>query len=191
MGILEIVENFNKIDFSYLKAKPYISFLNNYKERNILMLGYEKWETSLDTLEFKDISEIKNIDFAKYNLIVIGPKINFKQRIYINQLLKILKDKNLDYIFYGYSSYTNLNLENTKNMFRPIDITKRPFNIKPNEIIDNSFEHKTLIIYIATLILAFYLNYKNSVNTYRIFLLIVVLFVLIIPRKKIVYIKND
>ena len=190
MGILEIVENFNKIDFSYLKAKPYISFLNNYKERNILMLGYEKWETSLDTLEFKDISEIKNIDFAKYNLIVIGPKINFKQRVYINQLLKILKDKNLDYIFYGYSSYTNLNLENTKNMFRPIDITKHPFNIKPNEIIDNSFEHKTLIIYIATLILAFYLNYKNSVNTYRIFLLIVILFVLIIPRKKIVYIKN-
>ena len=33
MGILEIVENFNKIDFSYLKAKPYISFLNDFQKR--------------------------------------------------------------------------------------------------------------------------------------------------------------
>ena len=191
MGILEIVENFNKIDFSYLKAKPYISFLNDYKERNILMLGYEKWETSLDTLDFKDISKVKNVDFTKYNLIVIGPKINFKKRKYIVELLDLLKTKKLDYIFYGYSSYANLNLENTKNMFRPIDITKHPFNIKSDNIIDNSFEHKTLIVYILTLALAIYLNYKNSNNTYRLFLLIVILFVIIIPRKKIVYIKND
>ena len=191
MGILEIVEYFNKIDFSYLKAKPYISFLNDYKERNILMLGYEKWETSLDTLDFKDISKVKNVDFTKYNLIVIGPKINFKKRKYIVELLDLLKTKKLDYIFYGYSSYANLNLENTKNMFRPIDITKHPFNIKSDNIIDNSFEHKTLIVYILTLALAIYLNYKNSNNTYRLFLLIVILFVIIIPRKKIVYIKND
>ena len=191
MGILEIVENFNKIDFSYLKAKPYISFLNDYKERNILMLGYEKWETSLDTLDFKDISKVKDIDFTKYNLIVIGPKINFKKRKYIVELLDLFKTKKLDYIFYGYSSYANLNLENTKNMFRPIDITKHPFNIKSDNIIDNSFEHKTLIVYILTLALAIYLNYKNSNNTYRLFLLIVILFVIIIPRKKIVYIKND
>ena len=163
MGILEIVENFNKIDFSYLKAKPYISFLNDYKERNILMLGYEKWETSLDTLDFKDISKVKDIDFTKYNLIVIGPKINFKKRKYIVELLDLFKTKKLDYIFYGYSSYANLNLENTKNMFRPIDITKHPFNIKSDNIIDNSFEHKTLIVYILTLALAIYLNIKNVI----------------------------
>ena len=154
------------------------------------MLGYEKWETSLNTLDFLEIDKIKNTDLSKYNLVVIGPKINLQKRSYISQLLKLLASKKLDYIFYGYSSYSNLNLENTKNMFRPIDITKHPFNIKVHKIIDNSFENKTIMIYIATLFLAIYLNYKNSVITYKIFLLIVILFVLIIPRKKIVYIKN-
>tara|TARA_B100000963_G_C22630095_1_gene674499 strand:+ start:2239 stop:2805 length:567 start_codon:yes stop_codon:yes gene_type:complete len=187
MGILEIVENFNKVDFSYLKAKPYISFLENYKNHKIIMTGYEKWETSLKTVDFKNVM---STDLSQYNLVVIGPKINFEKRTFIIKLVKFLESKKIDYIFYGYSSYCNLNLENTKKMFRPIDITKHPFNIKPHKILDNSFENKTIIIYFLTLILAIYLNIKNSVNTYKIFLLLVILFVLLIPRKKIVYIKN-
>jgi len=187
MVVLELIENFNRVDFSYMKAKPDISFLENYKNRKIVMIGYEKWQTTLDSYEFKDVSEY---DFTKYDLIVLGPKINYKKRSYIKQLLNFLKKKKLDYIFYGYSSYTNLNLENTKNMFRPIDISKSPFNIDSYQVIDNSFDRKTIGIYIVSLIMTIYTNYNSNLITYRIFLIILILFVLIIPRKKIVYIKN-
>ena len=187
MVVLELIENFNKVDFSYLKVKPDISFLENYKNRKIAMLGYEKWQTTLDSYEFKDVLEY---DLSRYDLIVIGPKINYKKRSYIKQLLNFLKKKKLDYIFYGYSSYTNLNLENTKNMFRPIDISKSPFNQKIYEIIDDSFDRKTIGIYIASLVMTIYTNYNSNLITYRLFLIILILFVLIIPRKKIVYIKN-
>ena len=187
MVVLELIENFNKVDFSYMKAKPDISFLENYKNRKIAMLGYETWETTLDSYDFIDISKYK---FSKYNLIVIGPKINYKKRSYIRHLLNLLKKKNLDFIFYGYSSYTNLNLENTKNMFRPIDISKSPFNINVTEIIDNSFDRKTIGIYIGSLIMAIYANYNSNLITYRVFLIILILFVLINTRKKLVYIKH-
>ena len=90
MVVLELIENFNKVDFSYLKVKPDISFLENYKNRKIAMLGYEKWQTTLDSYEFKDVLEY---DLSRYDLIVIGPKINYKKRSYIKQLLNFLKKK--------------------------------------------------------------------------------------------------
>ena len=75
-------------------------------------------------------------------------------------------------------------------MFRPIDISKSPFNINSYQVIDNSFDRKTIGIYIVSLIITIYTNYNSNLITYRIFLIILILFVLIIPRKKIVYIKN-
>ena len=190
MGILELIENFHTIDFSYLKMKPDITYLNSFKGKKLLLMGYEKWETNLPTYEFKPISNIEKNYIMNFDIIVIGSKINYKRRNYILELLKFLKSINKPYIFEGYTSISNINLENTKNMFRPIDITKSPFNVKNTKTLQQYFEYKTIIIYIIALLFGVYFSIKKKDWAYKIYLVLIIVFVLFLPRKKILYINN-
>jgi hypothetical protein len=191
MSILQLVENFHNIDFSYLKLKPDISYLNNFKGKKILMIGYESWETNLPSYPFKDINKIDKNIFKSYDIIVIGYKINYKKRTYIKSLLNLLVSLKKNIIFEGYSSITNLNLENTKGMFRPIDITKYPFNIKNTKTIQTYLEYNTIIPYLLVLAISTYFSIKRKHKAFRILLFLMLLFVLILPIKKILYINND
>ena len=122
MSLLELVEKFNNFDFNYFRIKPNISFLKDLKNKKILMLGYKKWETSFDNYPFISIDKIEK-KINNYNLIVIGPGINYCKRRYILNLLKLMNNRKKSFIFYGYTSNVNFNLENTRNMFRRTDIT--------------------------------------------------------------------
>lgn len=190
MSILKIVEHFNNIDLSFLNKKADISFLKPYKDKKILMIGYNHTETNLNSLPDFDIEAInKNIN--KYDLFVISNKINFQTRKKIKNILDLFSKKNKDYIFYGYTSYLNLNLDNSKNMFRPIDIRKEPFNIKNFKKLNTSPYYYYLIQYICLTIFTLYLNIKFNKLLYRFLAVIVLLFALFIPFKNILYIRNN
>ena len=190
MSILKIVEHFNNIDLSFLNKKADISFLNPYKDKKILMIGYNPTQTNLNSLPDFDIKAInKNID--KYDLFVISHKINFQTRKKIKNILNLFSKKNKDYIFYGYTAYLNLNLDNSKKMFRPIDIRKEPFNIKNFKKLNTSPYYYYLIQYICLAIFTLYLNVKFNKILYRFLVIIVLLFALFIPFKNILYIRNN
>lgn len=190
MGILELIENFHNIDFSYLKMKPDITYLNNFKGKKILLMGYEKWETNLPTYEYKPIKNIEKDYLNTFDIIVLGSNINYQRRSYIIEIINLMKSIKKPFIFEGYTCISNMNLENTKNMFRPIDITKHPFNIIENKIIQQYFEYKTLIIYLLALIFGIYFSLKKKDIAFKVYLVLIVAFVLFLPRKKILYINN-
>lgn len=190
MSILQFVENFNNLDFNIFKQKADISFLKAYKNKKILMIGYNKYETNISSIPDFDITQIKlNID--NYNLFVINPKINYKDRSTIKNIIKLFSKKRKDVIFYGYTSYLNLNLDNSNNMFRPIDITKEPFNIKNYEILQTGPYYYYFVQYICLVVFTTYLNIKFDKTLYKILIIIISASALFIPFKKILYIKNN
>jgi hypothetical protein len=190
MSLLELVEKFNNFDFNYFRIKPNISFLKDFKNKKILMLGYKKWETSFNNYLFTSLDKIEK-KIKNYDLIVIGPAINYCKRKYILNLLKIMDNKKKSFIFYGYTSNVNFNLENTRNMFRPIDITKYPFNIHKYKILEESILYSRLILIIISIITTIYLIYTSDKQLYKVFLLVLIAIMFILPRKKILYIKYD
>ena len=190
MSILQIVENFNKLDFSFIKTKADISFLTPYKNKKILMIGYSDYETKLDSILNFNIDEInRNID--NYDLFVISHKISCKNRKTIQDIIRLFSENKKNYIFYGYSTYLNLNLDNSRDMFRPIDITKEPFNVKNYKKLNTSPCYYYLIQYTLLAIFSIYLNIKYSKFLYKILIIIVILFAFLIPFKNILYIKNN
>ncbi len=190
MSILKLVENFNNFDLSFLKTKADISFLKPYKNKKILMIGYDNNETQINNIQNFDISEI-NKNITKYNLFVISDKINFEDRQKIKDILNLFKKHKKDFIFYGYSTFLNLNLDNSNKMFRPIDIRKEPFKIKNFKILSQGPYYYYLIQYIILAIFAIYLNIKFNKFLYKVLILIVILFALFIPFKTILYITNN
>lgn len=189
MSFIEILDKVNSFKFDFLKPKPDIDFLKNYLDKNIIMVGYEIWETNLDTISIKNFYE-NNENIKKYNLAVIHPKINNYNRKTINDCLNFCKNNKVDCIFYGYNSFVNLNLDNSKMMFRPINIEKYPFNVKNSKIINKNFAWYYLIKYILLLFLLIYINIKKKKTFYRLLLVIIIILGFLIPRKHIVYINN-
>ena len=66
MSLLELVEKFNNFDFNYFRIKPNISFLKDFKNKKILMLGYKKWETSFNNYPFTSLDKIEK-EIKRYN----------------------------------------------------------------------------------------------------------------------------
>lgn len=190
MSILNIVENFNNINLSFLKLKPDISFLREFDNKKILMIGYSNDDLKLDNIRELDIEKIK-LKINNYDLFVISDKINYKPRLFIKKLLKLFEKNKKDYIFSGYFSYLNLNLDNSNNMFRPIDITRDPFNLKASRVLKNGISPYYFIQYLILLTFTIYLNMNFNKFLYKFLTIIVLLFALFIPFKKIVYIKNE
>ena len=190
MSVLKFVENFNNFDFSFLKKKADITFLKPYKDKKILMVGYQKYETEIDSILDFDIEKLKLL-LDKYNLFVISYRINYQTRKKIKDIIKLFNQNKKNFIFLGYKSVINLNLDNSKNMFRPIDLRKDPFDIKNYKVLSSGPYYYYLIQYILLIIFSIYLNIKFDKFLYKILILIVILFALFIPFKNILYISNN
>ena len=126
-----------------------------------------------------------------YNLIILGPKFNYESRSIIKKALKICKLNHKDVVFYGYTTLVNFNLDNSKKMFRPINLEKYPFNLTNVELIDDSLSYYHLLIYLSSLIILISININYSKVLYKLLLFIIILLGIFLPRKHIIYIKND
>ena len=63
----------------------------------------------------------------KYDIIVFSEKYCYLSRQEIQNIQDIISNSKKVFIFLGYSSIINLNIDNHKKMFRPIDPSKYPF----------------------------------------------------------------
>ena len=94
-------------------------------------------------------------------------------------------------IILGYSSYINLNVDNHKYMFRPIDITKYPYKINKYKILDSRLSKNYTIKYVLLLLFVIFLNINQPSFLNKINLFIVTLFVLIVPYRKYIHLDNS
>tara|TARA_B100000925_G_scaffold244173_1_gene193953 strand:- start:1394 stop:1984 length:591 start_codon:yes stop_codon:yes gene_type:complete len=189
LNLVNIIENIHKIDFNIFKTKKKnISFLKSYKKDKILLIGYEKNIYNYDNISLKKESEIiSNID--NYTLFVINKAFCKLSRESIQRLIDIFKNKNKKVIFCGYSSYLNLNIDNSIGMVRPIDITRYPFNIDHEfSVIKKGFAKKFTVTYLLILIFSIFTNIKNDYILYRINLTILISLILLFPYHKYIFI---
>lgn len=186
INVIDIIEYIHNLNFSFAKKpeKTTISFLNDYKNDKILLLGYENHRYNYDCIPIKKESLIiENLD--KYTLFVIHKDFCKLSRVDIERLLDLFKIHNKKVIFCGYGSYLNLNIENSKNMFRPIDITKYPFSIdKKYKVIKKSIAKGITSKYLLLLVFTILTNIYGTYRLYRINLILILLLLLIFPYHK-------
>lgn len=191
MSLINYIEHISTFKYEIFKIKPDINFLKNYQNKKILMVGYNTYDTTLDCISIEEFQQLNHNFMNKYNLIVLGNRYNYESRLEIKKAIHKCKNNNKDLIFYGYTSFVNLNLDNSKKMFRPINLEKYPFNITNSKLIDDSFSYYHSFIYITTLIFIILINLKYDKLLYRLLLVIIIIFGIFLPRKHILYISND
>ena len=111
----------------------------------------------------------------KHKLIVLDKYICRLSNSEIKNILNLLNTKKKDFIFVGYSCYCNCNIDNSNKLFRPIDITKYPFNQKNHRTIYKNLSIKLIILYIFCLIAIFVSNKKDPRLLYKFVLVILIL----------------
>tara|TARA_B100001093_G_C26843105_1_gene1021536 strand:- start:2317 stop:2907 length:591 start_codon:yes stop_codon:yes gene_type:complete len=189
-NIIDLVEKIHQIDFRFFKnnKKLDIDFLKNYQNDKILLVGYNE-NYIYDNIKLEEQSIITNID--RYTLFVINKDFCRLTRDMIHRLVGIFRKYNKKVLFCGYGSYLNLNLENHKSMFRPIDITRYPFNLEGNyTVIMERFSKSISIKYLILMLFIIFTNIKHDFILYRISLILFILLLLIIPYRKYVLVKN-
>ena len=192
--MVNIVELFEKIQnnkglFNIIDMSRRFSYLKKFNKKDILIIGsgsHPKYKT-LDTFELKSIEKVLD----KHKLIVLDKYICRLSTTEIKNILNLLNTKNKDFIFVGYSCYCNCNIDNSNKLFRPIDITKYPFNQKNHRTIYKNLSIKLIILYIFCLIAIFVSNKKDPRLLYKFVLVILILSPLVFPMKKVLYIKNS
>ena len=105
--------------------------------------------------------------------------------------MNLCKVSKKNVIFNGYTCLINLNIDNYNKMFRPIDITKYPFNVENNTILELSFLKKIYFIYIILLLFFLYNTFTKDEYIYKITTILFLFFVFIIPLKKRILVKNE
>ena len=191
MSLVNYIEQISTFKYEIFKIKPDIDFLKIYRNRKILMVGYDNFDTTLDCIKIDDFIEVTKDYLESYNLIILGPKFNYESRSIIKKALKICKLNHKDVVFYGYTTLVNFNLDNSKKMFRPINLEKYPFNLTNVDLIDDSLSYYHLLIYLSSLIILISININYSKILYKLLLFIIILLGIFLPRKHIIYIKND
>lgn len=189
-NIIDLVEKIHQIDYRFFKnyKKKEIDFLKNYKNDKILLVGYNE-NYIYDNIKLDKQTILANID--KYSLFVISKDFCKLTRDMISQLVAIFRKHNKKALFCGYGSYLNLNLENHKSMFRPIDITRYPFDLNGNyTVVMERFSKSISIKYLILMIFIVFTNLKHDYILYRISLILFILLLLIIPYRKYVLVRK-
>ena len=140
INIVDLVEKMHNIDCDiskYINKNIELPILDNYKNNKILLIGFsDKYIYKYDHISSFKISDIEKI-IKDYNLVVINEKFSELSTNTIQELIDFFKKTKVNSIILGYSSYINLNVDNHKYMFRPIDITKYPYKINTYKIIES------------------------------------------------------
>lgn len=191
VNIVDLVDNFHKIEFNIFKTKiKSIDYLNKYKNEKILLIGFDANLYKYDCIPLNKESDIiKNLN--NYTLFVISKDFCKLSRASIQRLIDIFKKNNKNVIFSGYSAYLNLNLDNHKLMFRPIDISKQPFNLGSNiTILKTKLSKNFTFSFIIILLFSIITNIKYSHYLYKVHLLMLLFIPFILPYHKYIYINN-
>ena len=191
--MITIVEFYEKIQkkqnlFNFIDLSRSYKYLKKYDRKNILILG-AKSHPKFKTLKTFDIEKIKP-ELSKYKLFVLDKYVCKLPNEDILNLLKLFKNNKKNVIFVGYSCYANLNINNTNNMFRPIDVTKYPFNQKNTEIVYKNISIKLVLLYIFCLISIILGNMRDSRLLYKFVIILLIIIPVAFPIKKVLFINN-
>ena len=189
VNIVKFYENIQQKTglFDMISFHRKYSYLKKYKDKKLLIVGSKK-HPKYDTCEsFKPLEIEKSIN--NYDIIVIDKYFCNLSTSDIKSILNLIKRYKKDSIFIGYSSILNININNTNNMFRPIDITKYPFEVKNAKIIHKSISLKLLILYIFCVIMMIIGNYHEPRFLYKFALLLLILVISVFPIKKVLFLK--
>jgi hypothetical protein len=188
--IVEFFEKIQKKQNSYIPFNIYrnYTYLNKYSPEQLLIVGGKTHPKYNTTNDFKLDTIKKHID--KYSIFVLDKYVCSQSNKSITELLDYFKKNNKDVIFVGYTTYINLNINNNNEMFRPIDITKYPFNVKNTKVIHKAVSIKLLILFVLCITTITIGNYRDPRILYKITLLLLLLSPLGFPSKKVLFIKN-
>lgn len=190
MNLVNFIDKFNNYYRNNDKKRKYnFDYLKKFTNKKKLYIGYSNLENKNFIREY-DIQKIKN-QIKNYDLLVINKNICYESRRLINDLLNLCKLSKKNVIFNGYTCLINLNIDNYNKMFRPIDITKYPFSIENNTILELSFLKKIYLIYIILLLFFLYNSFTKDEYIYKITTILFLFFVFIIPLKKRILVKNE
>lgn len=161
-------------------------YLHKFDPKTFLIIGskpHPKYNT-IDSFNLEDISR----EMDKYKLFVLDKYFCVLPNNEISEILDLFNAHKKKLIVIGYTCYTNLNINNTNNMFRPIDVTKYPFNQSSENVLYKRPSIKLILLYIfcSITIVAGYI--KEPKLLYKIVLLILILVPLIFPLKKVILI---
>ena len=192
--MITIVEFFEKIQktqnlFNFIDLSRSYDYLKRYNKNTMLILG-AKSHPRFKTLDSFDIEKIK-AELQKYNLFVLDKTVCKLPNDDISNLLELFKNNKKNVIFVGYSCYTNLNINNTNKMFRPIDVTKYPFNKKNTETIYKNVSIKLVLLYIFCVISIILGNKRDSRLLYKFVIILLIIIPIAFPFKKVIFIKNS
>ncbi len=189
-----IVEFYEKIQkkqnlFNFIDLSRSYSYLKNYNKKDMLIIG-SRPHPKYTTLKSFDIDKISP-QLNKYKLFVLDKYVCKLPNEKITEILKLFKTHKKNVIFVGYTCYVNLNINNTNNMFRPIDITKYPFNTENTKIIHKSFSLKLILLYIFCVISIILGNRKDPRILYKFVIILLLIIPIAFPFKKVIYVKNS
>ena len=190
MSLIKIFRKINDI-FSFLKPKNRTFFYLDQKEKfkKLYLTNQIYSEKNTDICEI-NFEKIKEKDLKKYKLVIISKEINYCSNKTVKKIINFLIKNKKDVIIEGYNCYFNLNLDNYCNWFRPLDVTKEPFNYKKKKILYYNISLNYLIQYLILIFLLIFVNFKNNsfLNLILFFSTLIILF--FIPFKKIIQLEN-
>ena len=189
--MINIVELYEKIQsnqniFNIIDLSRRFNYLDNYKSDSLLIIG-SKPHPRFHTINSFNKEKIKTV-LNKYNIFVLDKGFCILSNNEILNLLDLFSNSKKKLIIVGYESYVNVNINNTNKMFRPIDITKYPFNINGTKVIYKKPSIKLILVYLFCCVTIFMGNRRDPRILYKFVLIILILFPLIFPTKKVLFI---
>ena len=161
--------------------------------KNIKYLGIDTVKTVIK--HNHELYGSKNIKFIHKNILEYGNLPNADLCIIkdvfqhlsnknINKILEILKSKKIKYILIvNDETLTNLNFDIKNGGYRPVNLTKAPFNLDINKDF-SYYEPFYIIIYISLFLTFLYLSKTTGYKLYYfVLLLIIIIGIFMFPKK--------
>lgn len=189
--MINIVELYEKIQskqniFNIIDLSRRFPYLNDYNSDTLLIIG-TKSHPRFHTINSFNKEKINKV-LHKYDIFVLDKTFCKLPNSEILNLLDLFSNSKKKLIIVGYESYVNVNINNTNKMFRPIDITKYPFNKTGTKVIYKKPSIRLILFYIFCCVTIFMGHRRDPRILYKIVLLILILFPLIFPTKKVLFI---
>ena len=185
----QILEIFSKIDFNLFRIKSDISFIKKFIGKRIIFVGYNE-KMNFDVMPDINLDNIDKI-IDNYDLFVLNNKLCYLSISEIKEILSYFKNKKKDVIFSGYTTIINANIDNSKNMFRPIDITKYPFAPYKFKVLQMKWNVYFTLIFIVCLSLLIFGSLTTTKILYKIMCVFLIFLGFVLPVNKIIYIHNN
>lgn len=185
----QLLEIFSKIDLNVFRVKSDISFIKKFIDKRIIFIGYNE-KMDFDIMPKIDLQNIKKI-INDYDLFVINNNICYLSISEIKELLSYFKNKKKDIIINGYTTIINANIDNSKNMFRPIDISKYPFTPDKFKVIQLKWNIYFTLFFCICLIFLIFGSLTSRKILYKIMLVFFIFMGLLLPIDKTIYIQNN